>query len=120
MAVLSITLFGPPRAAHDGVPVSFHRGQMLALLAYLAAADLPHSRDALATLFWPEQDEQQAHAALRRSLYDLGRMIGKGWVALEDHRVARPAHGTGGGRAPLLRMEDARRCPRPSAPPSVR
>jgi hypothetical protein len=30
--------------------VSFHCGQTLALLAYLAAADLPHSRDALAAL----------------------------------------------------------------------
>jgi DNA-binding SARP family transcriptional activator len=91
MAVLDITLFSPPRAARDGVPVRFHRGQTLALLAYLAANDRPHSRDALAALFWPEQAEQPAHAALRRILYDLGRTVGKGWLELEDHQVALPA-----------------------------
>ncbi len=45
----------------------------------------------LAALFWPQQDEQHAHAALRRILYDLGRTVGKGWLALEYHRVALPA-----------------------------
>jgi predicted ATPase/DNA-binding SARP family transcriptional activator len=91
MSVLNIVLFGPPRAERDGVPLRFQRGQTLALLAYLAAANRPHSRDALAALFWPQQDEQQSHAALRRSLYDLGRIIGKDWLTLEDHRVALPA-----------------------------
>ncbi|HSN75935.1 MAG TPA: BTAD domain-containing putative transcriptional regulator [Anaerolineae bacterium] len=91
MSSLHITLFGPPRAAHDGVPVSFQRCQTLGLLAYLAATGRPHTRDALATLFWPEQDEQRTHAALRRSLYDLGRTIGKDWLEMEDHRVALPA-----------------------------
>ena len=90
MAVLNITLLGPPRAERDGAPVSFHRHQTLALLAYLAAIDRPHRRAALATLLWPEQDEQQAHAALRRILYDLGQTIGKGWLKLEDHHVTLP------------------------------
>ena len=58
MPILDITLFGPPRAERDGVPVTFRRHQTLALLAYLAATDQPHGRDALAALFWPELDEQ--------------------------------------------------------------
>ncbi len=90
MSVLNIVLFGPPRVERDGAPVSFHRGQTLSLLAYLAAADRPHSRDALATLLWPEQAEQPAHAALRRILYDLGRTVGKEWLRFEDHQVALP------------------------------
>ena len=90
MSTLNVTLFGPPRAERDGVAVSFHRGQALALLAYLAATDRPHGRDVLAALFWPEQDTQHAHGALRRILYDLGRTIGKGWLRLEDHQVALP------------------------------
>lgn len=90
MAVLDITLFGPPRVTRDGVPVSFHRGQTLALLAYLAAVDRLHRRDALATLLWPEHDEQQAHAALRRILYDLGRTAGKEWLEMPDHAVVLP------------------------------
>ncbi len=39
MPNLDITLFGPPRAERDGIPVTFHRHQTLALLAYLAATD---------------------------------------------------------------------------------
>ena len=33
MAVLDITIFGPPRAKSDGIPVRFRRHQTLALLA---------------------------------------------------------------------------------------
>ncbi|MEJ5199111.1 MAG: hypothetical protein WHX53_09320, partial [Anaerolineae bacterium] len=91
MATLDITLFGPPRAERDGVPVSFGRHHVLALLAFLAVTDQPHSRDALAALFWPEMDDAAAHAALRRDLYYLGRGIGKGWLRCEEHAVALPA-----------------------------
>lgn len=87
MSDLDITLFGPPRAERDGVPVTFKRHQTRALLAYLAVTDQPHGRDALVALFWPELDEDRAHAALRRILYDLGRTIGKGWVDLSDDHV---------------------------------
>lgn len=91
MLTLELTLLGPPRAARDGVPVTFHRHQTLALLAYLAVADQPYSRDALAVFLWPAMDEQDAHGALRRILYDLGRTIGKGWLDLRDGQVQLPA-----------------------------
>ncbi len=94
MSILDITLFGSPRIEREGVPVTFHRHQTLALLAYLAATDQPHGRDALAALFWPELDDAAAHAALRRGLYDLGQTIGKEGLAVERERVAlRPAAG---------------------------
>lgn len=91
MPDLDITLFGPPRAERAGAPVTFHRHQTLALLAHLAATDQPHSRDALAAFFWPELDESEAHAALRRGLYDLGQTIGKGWLTIDRARVALPS-----------------------------
>ena len=72
MPTIDITLFGPPRAKCDSVAVAFGRHQTLAMLAYLAAADQAHGRAALAALFWPESDEREAHAALRRILHDLG------------------------------------------------
>lgn len=91
MATLDIILFGPPCAERDGVPVSFHRHHALALLAFLAVTDRPHSRETLAALFWPEMDEVAAHAALRRDLYYLGCAIGKGWLHCEEHCLALPA-----------------------------
>ena len=94
MSTLDIFLFGPPRAERAGAPVTFHRHQTLALLAHLAATDQPHSRDALAAFFWPELDESEARAALRRGLYDLGQTIGKEWLAVDRARVAlRPEAG---------------------------
>jgi DNA-binding SARP family transcriptional activator len=94
MPTLQIFLFGPPHIESAGALVSFHRHQTLALLAYLAAAEQPPSRDTLAALFWPELDEAQAHAALRRGLYDLGRTIGKEWLVVEHERLAlRPEAG---------------------------
>lgn len=88
MSTLDITLFGWPHAKCDGISVSFRRRQTLALLAFLAAADQSHSRDVLTALFWPELGEQVAHAALRRTLHDLGLTFGKGWLDLRDHDVA--------------------------------
>ena len=88
MLTLELTLFGPPRAERDGVPVTFQRHQTLALLAYLAVADRPYGRDALAVLLWPAMGEQDGHGALRRILYALGRTIGKEYLELGDSCVS--------------------------------
>jgi DNA-binding SARP family transcriptional activator len=53
----------------------------MALLAYLAVTGSPHSREALATLFWPEHDQSSALANLRRELSRLKE-------ALESKSVA--------------------------------
>ena len=55
MSHLSLFLFGPPRLELDSAPVELRRRKALALLAYLATTRQPHSRDALATLLWPER-----------------------------------------------------------------
>ena len=57
MSGLSLFLLGPPRLELDGEPVQIGRRKALALLIYLAITRRPHSRDALATLFWPDYDQ---------------------------------------------------------------
>jgi DNA-binding SARP family transcriptional activator/pimeloyl-ACP methyl ester carboxylesterase len=49
----------------------------MALLAYLAVTGSPHSRDALATLFWPEHDQSSALGNLRRELSRLKEALGE-------------------------------------------
>ena len=71
MGRLSLRLFGAPQVEYDGHSVSLRLQKELALLVYLAATSRPHTRMALATLFWPEQEERRALAALRRVLYQL-------------------------------------------------
>ena len=43
----------------------------MAFLAYLATTGRAHSREALATLLWPEQDESRGRASLRYTLWTL-------------------------------------------------
>ena len=66
MAELRLYFLGPPRVELDGAPVDLQRRKTLALLVYLAVSGQPHTRDALATLFYPELDQQRARAYLRR------------------------------------------------------
>lgn len=65
---IRVTLFGAPRVERDGVVVRFDTRKATALVAVLAVTDRAHSRDALATLLWPDLDRSRARAALRRTL----------------------------------------------------
>ncbi len=85
-------LFGSPRLASNGQPLVIKLRKALALFVYLAVTRQPHSRDALATLFWPEKDQQSARANLRRTLYDLTQFLkealGEDLLAVEPETIA--------------------------------
>jgi predicted ATPase/DNA-binding SARP family transcriptional activator len=82
---LRLYLFGPPRIERDGEVVTFNLRKGQALLAYLAETGQMHSRDFLATLFWPDHDQASARGRLRRTLYRLGQALGEsGLVATAD------------------------------------
>jgi predicted ATPase/DNA-binding SARP family transcriptional activator len=49
-------------------PLHISRRKSVALLAYLSTTSQAHSRDSLATMFWPEHDQSKARANLRREL----------------------------------------------------
>ena len=68
MSDLRIFLLGTPRIELQDKPVHFPRRKAFALLAYLATTNRPHSRDSLATMFWPQYDQSKARANLRREL----------------------------------------------------
>jgi predicted ATPase/DNA-binding SARP family transcriptional activator len=87
MARLALYLLGPPRIQRDGQPVEVRRRKAVALLAYLAVTAQGHSRDALATLFWPEHDQSRARAGLRRTLASLKKGLGEGWLEVDRENV---------------------------------
>ena len=68
MSQLRIYLFGAPRFELQGTPIQIPRRKAIALLAYLAGTNRAHSRDSLATMFWPQHDQSKARANLRREL----------------------------------------------------
>ncbi len=85
---MHMKLFGPPRLVRDGQVAKIGLRKALALLAYLAVGGRPHSRDALATLFWPESDQQSGRASLRRTLYLLNQTAGNDVLDLGAETVA--------------------------------
>src|SRR6266545_324146 len=76
MAHLKLFVLGQPRLERDGGPIELNLRKALALLVYLAVSGQPHSRDALATLLWPESDQREGRARLRRTLHRLTQAIG--------------------------------------------
>ncbi len=83
MPRLTLHFLGPPLIELDGQPVQLGRHKAVALLAYLALTHQPRSRDALATLLWPELDQSGARGQLRRTLSLLNRTLGGEWLAVE-------------------------------------
>src|SRR5579884_4299601 len=92
MSHLAVHLFGPPRIELDGHAVEVDTRKAVALLAYLAVAGRPQSRDVLATLLWEEYDQTAARAALRRTLSTLKTALAGEFLAIDREIVSLPAH----------------------------
>jgi len=88
MPGLALHLLGPPQIELDGQPIHLGRHKAVALLAYLALTHQPHSRDALATLLWPDFDQSGARGQLRRTLSHLNRTLGDGWLDVDRETAA--------------------------------
>lgn len=86
-------LLGPPRLerrgpdGQQGEEVRISRTKVVALLAYLAVTGQPHRREALVTLLSPELDTTRAARELRRSLYELNRLLGPGYLIADRETV---------------------------------
>lgn len=67
--------FGPPRVEQAGEILPLKLQKALALLAYLVVNGQPYTRDALATLLWPDYDQSAGRGRLRRTLYELNSAL---------------------------------------------
>jgi DNA-binding SARP family transcriptional activator/predicted ATPase len=105
MSRLALFLLGSPHIELDGAPVHIGRSKAIALLAYLALEGGRPRRDALAALLWPEYDHSRARADLRRTLSQLNRALGAGWLAAD-----RESAGIDPERELWLDVDAFRRC----------
>jgi DNA-binding SARP family transcriptional activator len=80
MDALRLFLLGAPHIEREGEPVEVDTRKAIALLTYLVMTRQSHTRDALATLLWPELDQPHARAALRRTLSVLRKALGGAWL----------------------------------------
>jgi len=85
---VEIALLGPPRVAHDGQVATFDTRKAVAVLAHLALAETPRSREALCELLWPRHDPERARGALRRTLSTVRKAIGEEWLETTGDAVA--------------------------------
>lgn len=81
MERLEFRLLGFPEFRLDGRPVELALRKAAALLAYLAEAGGPVSREVAATLLWPDADEPAALARLRRTLHKIHLAFGARVIA---------------------------------------
>ena len=90
---LDIRLLGPLEVRVGGTPLAVDTRKALAILALLATDDRPFARDELATLLWPDADDESARGALRRTLSSLRAALGGRWVRIDRSRVRLEADG---------------------------
>src|SRR5689334_8960896 len=74
---LRVHLLGQPRLFYKGAPHAFPgKRNALPLLAYLLLHRTARvGREFLAFTLWPDADEAEAMAALRRALHELGKEL---------------------------------------------
>ena len=88
MSQLALFLFGSPEIRLGDRPVSFPSRKALALTAYLSVTKVPHTRDSLAALFWPESSSSRAKASLRQTLWTLASLGLDDWLDVDRETIA--------------------------------
>ena len=87
MSHLAIFALGPLRIEIEGHPVQTSRHKALALLVYLALHPGKQSRETLSGFLWPEYEQEKASAYLRRTLWEIHRMLGEGWLDADREAI---------------------------------
>jgi len=87
MSDLKLLLLGSAHLEQSGMTVKIETRKAQALLFYLTVTSQRHSRDTLATLFWPENNQSQARTYLRRALWMLKKAVGENILLIERQIV---------------------------------
>ncbi len=87
MPILRLSWLGPPRIETDHHSLRLEMRKTIALLAYLSLSSQSPSRETLATMFWPEYDQQHSLTNLRRNLFSLARSLPPGLLETDRERI---------------------------------
>lgn len=93
MSQILCHFFGSPRIERAEAAITIGLRKGLALLVYLAVTGQPHTRDALAALFWPEDSQSTARGNLRRALSRLNTALGAGALQVDRETAGLAADG---------------------------
>jgi DNA-binding SARP family transcriptional activator len=81
-------LLGHPRFERADGPVDLSASKAIALLAYLAVDRVPHSRERLLALLWPDSSDEAARKNLRNILWTIRRVLGEDVLASGNDSLA--------------------------------
>lgn len=84
---LKLNLLGPPSVELNGEVIDIKRRKALALIIYLVMTETAHTRDFLATMFWPDYDQTNARANLRRTLSVINTILTGQWLTISREKV---------------------------------
>lgn len=90
MPRLALHFLGTPRIELDGAAISFSYSKAMAFLVYLSLTRQSHTRQALAALFWPDDDPPAARREIRRMIWVLNKNLGQGWLEVDHQTVQLP------------------------------
>ena len=76
MSKIECRLFGVPQIVKDGQPILFPYAKISALLYYLLVAKVV-SRDEIAGLLWPNENDETAKRNLRNAIYQAKKTMGE-------------------------------------------
>lgn len=88
MGGLKLYLFGSPHIEVQGRIINVSLRKALAILAYLCVTRRTVTRDALATLFWPEADQKTGRANLRRTIYNLKNIVSNDLLEISTESIS--------------------------------
>lgn len=91
---LRLLWLGHPRVLAGESILRFETKKAQALLCYLSMSEAAVSRERLVDLLWPDFDRTRAPANLRRTLFSLGRSLGKGRILADRGTLGLPAGAT--------------------------
>jgi len=66
-----LTLFGSPVLSGEAGVIKLRRRKSMALLAYMAMAEQPRTRERVAAMLWPESNSAHALGSLRLALHEI-------------------------------------------------
>jgi DNA-binding SARP family transcriptional activator/pimeloyl-ACP methyl ester carboxylesterase len=88
LPALELQVFGVPTAVVQGRATRLPLKRAVALLAYLAFNAGPVPRSHLAAMLWPDADEAQGRARLRRLVYTIEQAVGGGILSADGDGLA--------------------------------
>lgn len=87
MSRLALFYLGTPRIERDGQTVDLKLAKAKALLFYLTTTHQIHSREALASLLWPDYPQDRSQTSLRSALLAINTALGREWLEADRKTV---------------------------------